>query len=80
MRTRNTRRAIQLLDEDYFEGKRYRLGVLSENALDQFESLLDELDNADLPRNLRTRDDFLKLGLRLQVVSRACLAVAKEAR
>jgi hypothetical protein len=80
MITRNTRRAIQLLDEDYFEGKRYRLGVLSENALDQFESLFDELDDAHLPRNPRTRDDFQKLGIRLGVVSKALLAAAKEAK
>ena len=79
MRTRNTRRSIQL-DDDYFETKRYRLGVLSATAIEHFEELLAELDNAYLPRNPRTRDDFQKLGLRLQVVSRACLGVATEAR
>jgi len=77
---RSSTRSSILLGEDYFETKRHRLAVLSGNAIEHFEDLLTELDDAHLPRNPRTRDDFQKLGIRLGVVSKALLAAAKEAK
>jgi hypothetical protein len=76
MKRSSTRRSI-LIDEDYVETKRYRVGVLSETAIEHFEDLLAELDNVRPPRTL---GDFQRWGIRLGVVSKALLAVAKEAR
>jgi hypothetical protein len=77
MKRNSSRGKSILLDDDFFTAKRYRIEKRSQDALDQYEELLDELDETPLPR---TPKDFWSIATRLEVVSKALMAVYLEAR